>query len=148
MNKKPNQLLLNNSTMTKAKVCIANQKEEARLAFTGEWTRAVTDDRLRDWNNACISHRFGVRTTQWSHIRDYEKEVGYTYDNLLSAVLLHYSQEYGDAAWILPTNAAMTQVQRPNLGSKRIYMGLPIGTNRTEGLRSRVCPSGPHKHGR
>ena len=121
------------------------QDAKAIEEFAKEWTRATTDDRLRDWNDACISHRFGLRSTEWTHIRDYEEEVGYTYDNLLSAVLLHYTQEYGDAAWILPTNAAMMQVQRPTLGSKRVYIGPPIGLNYTNKLRTRVCASGPHR---
>ncbi len=114
--------------------------EQERREFEEEWTKEVTDERLRDWNDACISHRFGIRTTQWSYIRQYEAEVGYTYEDLLSAVLYHYADQYGDAAWVLPTNAAMTQVQRPRLGSKRIFLGPPIGHNITPTSHRRGRP--------
>lgn len=137
--------VISDRSMDQARTCVDSQREEVHLAFELEWTRDTTAVRLRDWNNACISHRFGVRTTKWTNIRDYEEEVGYTYENLLSAVLLHYSQTYGDAAWVIPTNAAMTQVQRPKLGGKRIYLGPPYGRNHPHGIGTRICRSGPFK---
>lgn len=136
--------VISDKSLDQARACVDQQKENKRLSFELEWTRVITDARLSDWNDACISHRFGIRTTEWTYIRQYEEEVGYTYEDLLSAVLLHYAQEYGDAAWVLPTNAAMTQVQRPLLGSKRVYLGSPIGRNITSDQIGRLC-RGPHR---
>ncbi len=105
----------------------ANQAlEDAKMhtiKFWGEWTLEVTDDRLRDWTDAAIAHRFGIRITEWPHIRAYEEEVGYTYQDLEKAVLGWYADRYSDSAWVIPTNARQTQVQRPRLGSKRVVLG-------------------------
>lgn len=135
--------VISDQGMKTANTCIQMQDAEADETFAQEWTREHTDVRLRDWNAACISHRFGVRLTEWSEIRVFEEEVGWTYEDLLSAVILHYSDQYGDAAWVLPTNAAMTQVQRPKLGTKRVLIGPGVGRNRTEGQAKRICKSGP-----
>lgn len=129
--------VLNDEALDEARRECKAIEEAAEVAFLAEWTKEVTDERLAAWNHACVSRCFGLRTTKWSAIRAYEQAVGHTYEDLLSAVLYYYSEQYGDSAWVLPTNAAMTQVPRPTLGGKRVFLGPPIGHNITSTTRQR-----------
>lgn len=119
--------VVSDGTLAKAQEEWTSQESRIQIEFVKEWTRAVTDDRLRIWNDACISHRFGVRTTNWPAIHEFEAEVGWTYGELEAGVLLHYGDQYGDSAWILPTTAHQTQVRRPKLGNMRVWLGPPKG---------------------
>jgi len=102
---------------------LAEDNKLHTLEFWGKWTLEVTNDRLRVWTDAAVAHRFGIRLTDWSKIRAFEEEVGWTYQDLERAVLAWRADSYVDSAWVLPTNALQTQVQRPRLGSKRVVLG-------------------------
>ncbi len=88
--------VISDKTLTQAHKEWETLDEEYERLFWETWTKATTDSRLYWWNTLAMAGRFGITTTNWSNVRIYEIQVGYTFEDLKKAVLRWYADPLGD----------------------------------------------------